>query len=74
VVNHLAHMRQARHLSRRQLAAMVGVSKEAIRLLELGQRRPSMIIAYKIAEALGVSVEQIWPKPGMDDTSLTETS
>lgn len=68
MVSNLASLRQRADLSRRQLAKMVGLSDEAIRLLEIDQRSPNLNTAYRIAQVLQVRVEDIWPVSTLTDT------
>jgi len=55
-------------LSQRQLAELAGVSPNTIRLLESGQRGSYPATARKLAEALGVSPEELTrePRPGRE--------
>jgi transcriptional regulator with XRE-family HTH domain len=50
-------------LTQIQLARMAGVTERTIRLYEQGQRTPRLGTARAIADALGVSVEELFP-PG----------
>ncbi len=45
------------------LAAAVGVSRQAINALETERHDPSLDLAYKIAAAFAVPVEQVFPNP-----------
>ena len=57
-------MREARlrlDLTQRELAARVGLSQSQIARYELGRREPGVRAAVRISEALGVSVNELWP-------------
>jgi putative molybdopterin biosynthesis protein len=52
--------RQARGFSQQQLAAMAGVSRQAVSAVESGQSDPSLRAALGLARALGVTVEEVF--------------
>jgi putative molybdopterin biosynthesis protein len=52
--------RQARGFSQHQLAAMAGVSRQAISLVESGKSDPSLRVALGLAQALGLTVEDMF--------------
>ena len=45
------------------LAAAIGVSRQAINALETERHDPSLDLAYKIAAAFALPVEQVFPNP-----------
>ena len=45
------------------LAAAIGVSRQAINALETERHDPSLDLAYKIAAAFTLPVEQVFPNP-----------
>jgi len=52
---------RARHdLTQADLAAMVGVRRETILFLEKGKYIPSLKLAYKVANALHSSIEEVF--------------
>jgi Zn-dependent peptidase ImmA (M78 family)/transcriptional regulator with XRE-family HTH domain len=53
VPHRLVEARMARRLSRPELAAMIGVTRQAIGYYEAGERRPDMGMVLKFADALG---------------------
>jgi putative molybdopterin biosynthesis protein len=56
--------RQARGLSQQQLAGMAGVSRQALSAVEAGHSDPSLRVALALAEALGMTVEELFgPAP-----------
>jgi putative transcriptional regulator len=46
-----------------QLGTAIGVSRQAINALEAERHDPSLDLAYRIASAFGVAVEQVFPNP-----------
>ena len=60
VYNRVEELRLARGLSRQQLADLVGVHYQTIGYLERGEYSPSLILALKIGEALGVVVPELF--------------
>jgi molybdate-binding protein/transcriptional regulator with XRE-family HTH domain len=52
--------RQARGFSQQQLASMAGVSRQAVSAFEVGLSDPSLRVALALAQALGLSVEDLF--------------
>src|SRR6201987_3155000 len=50
--------RQARGFSQQQLAGMAGVSRQAVSAVEAGHSDPSLRVAFALAQALGMTVEE----------------
>lgn len=50
-------------LSQAELAALVGCSRQSISLYESGLVQPSVLIARQIADALGCSLDELYPSP-----------
>jgi putative transcriptional regulator len=46
-----------------RLADAVGVSRQAINALETERHDPSLDLAYRVASAFGLPVEQVFPNP-----------
>ncbi|HEY7811332.1 MAG TPA: helix-turn-helix transcriptional regulator [Allosphingosinicella sp.] len=46
-----------------QLGTLIGVSRQAINAIEAERHDPSLDLAYRIAGAFGVTVEQVFPNP-----------
>jgi molybdate-binding protein/transcriptional regulator with XRE-family HTH domain len=65
--------RQARGFSQQQLAGMAGVSRQAVSAVESGHSDPSLRVALAIAQALGLSVEDLFG-PGEPAEPVTATS
>lgn len=53
----LKSLREAGGLSREQLADAADISRESVRLYELGERRPTMDALFALCKALGVSAD-----------------
>ena len=60
VFNQVEELRLERGLTRQQLAEKVGVHYQTIGYLERGEYSPSLILAFKIANALDVEIPEIF--------------
>ena len=58
--------RARRDLTQADLAVMAGVTRRSVNAIETGRMVPSVLLALKIARALGVTVETIFR---LDDAS-----
>ena len=47
-------------LTQERLAQIVGVRRETIIFLEQGKYNPSLKLAYRVAKALGVPIEELF--------------
>jgi len=56
-------LRAEHGLTQEELATRIGVSRQAINALETERHDPSLDLAYKVAAAFGVPVEQVFPNP-----------
>src|SRR3974390_1318005 len=52
--------RQARGFSQQHLAGMAGVSRQAVSAVESGHSDPSLRVALALAQALGMTVEELF--------------
>lgn len=59
-MKHVKVCREELGLTQQELADMVGLSQETISQYEIGSRTPNVITAKKIAEALHVSLDNIF--------------
>lgn len=59
----LKALRAQRGLTQEQLAAAVGVSRYAINALETGRHDPSLDLAFRLAAAFRLSVEEVFQNP-----------
>ncbi len=56
-------------MTQKELADFVGVSRRTIHAIESNKVSPSLIVAFKIAYALGHTVEEVfYYEPGEDDS------
>jgi putative molybdopterin biosynthesis protein len=62
--------RQTRGFSQQQLAGMAGVSRQAVSAVESGHSDPSLRVALALAQALGLSVEELFG-PGEPTAPVT---
>ncbi len=56
-------LRKERGLSQVELAAKVGIDRSYMGFLERGERNPSLEVIAKIAEALGVTPDELLKRP-----------
>ena len=62
--NRLRDLRAARGWSQIELGARVGVSRQAIIAIETGRFDPSLPLAFKLARAFGLTIEEIFDVDG----------
>jgi putative molybdopterin biosynthesis protein len=60
VENLLAHIRQAKGLSRIELASQAGITRQAVHAIETNQYLPTTAVALRLADALGCRVEDLF--------------
>jgi putative transcriptional regulator len=60
VANRIELLRTQAGLSRQELADQVGVHYQTIGYLERGEYSPSLVLALKIAAALGATVDEVF--------------
>lgn len=58
--NRMRVARAERDLSQTELAEAVGVSRQTISSIETGQYVPSALLAFRLAAAIGVPVDQLF--------------
>jgi putative transcriptional regulator len=58
--NRLRELRAQRRWSQADLAQRIGVSRQAVNALETDKHDPSLGLAYRIAAAFGLAVEEIF--------------
>lgn len=58
--NHLKALRQDRGMTQQALAGALGVSRQTVHSIEAGKYDPSLPLAFKIAQVLQRSIEQIF--------------
>ena len=57
--NRLPQLRRERHLSQEKLATMLGVSRQTIISIEKEQYKPSLMLAYRMAQIFRTTVEDL---------------
>ena len=56
-------------MTQKELAEFVGVSRQTIHAIEANKVSPSLVVAFKIAYALGHTVEEVfYYEPDQDDS------
>jgi len=63
IANKIKDYRKAIDLTQEELAKKSQVSTRAIQNYERGERRPGIDTARRIAEALGQTVDEVFPAP-----------
>ena len=58
--NRLRALRAERNWTQQDLATAVGVSRQTINAIESGKYDPSLPLAFKLAGAFALSIEQIF--------------
>jgi DNA-binding XRE family transcriptional regulator len=62
--NRLRIARAERRLSQEDLARAVGVSRQTVSSIETGQYSPSALLAFRLAEALGWRIDELFHLEG----------
>ncbi|MDM7934941.1 MAG: helix-turn-helix transcriptional regulator [Methanothrix sp.] len=57
---HIRELRARKNLTQAELAAVVGVRRETIHFLEKGKYNPSLRLAFRLARALGSTIEELF--------------
>ena len=58
--NRLEELRREKGIKQEELAAAMEVSRQTIGSLENGRYNPSLILAFKLAQYFGLSIEEIF--------------
>ena len=58
--NRLEELRTQRGIRQDELAAALKVSRQTISSLENGRYNPSILLAYKIAQYFGMTIEEVF--------------
>ena len=74
VRNTIKVQRAMRDLTQADLAALAGVTRRSVNAIETGRMVPSVLLALKIARALGVPVETIFSLDGRTESRPVTTS
>lgn len=70
--NHIRVLRAERRWSQADLAERVGVSRNSINSIENGKVDPSLPLAFRIADAFELAVEQVFLREGGDPEGRKE--
>ncbi|WP_370336359.1 helix-turn-helix transcriptional regulator [Parvularcula marina] len=62
--NRVKELRTSKGWSQAEFGERLGVSRQAVNAIERGKHDPSLMLAFKIAESFGLSVEAVF-KPGL---------
>jgi putative transcriptional regulator len=62
--NAIRRLRFERNMTQEELALRTGVSRQTIMSIERGRTNPSVLLAFKIAAALGVNVVEVFTMEG----------
>ncbi|MEM9495322.1 MAG: helix-turn-helix transcriptional regulator [Pseudomonadota bacterium] len=63
--NRIKELRADQKWSQADLAMMVGVSRQAINAVETGKHDPSLLLAFNIAHAFNLAIEEIFDPQGL---------
>lgn len=55
----LKELREERNITQEDIAIACGVSRSTIAMIEIGQNKPSLELAKKLAEVLNVSLDEL---------------
>jgi len=64
VQNTIKVQRAIRNLTQADLAEMAGVTRKSVNAIETGRMVPSVVLALKVARALGVSIDSLFSLDG----------
>jgi putative transcriptional regulator len=56
----IRELRKQRKLSQQELALEVGTTRQTITSIEVGKYTASLVLAYKIAQYFGLSIEEVF--------------
>jgi len=62
-MNSIRDIREKRGLTQERLADLCGLPRPHISAIERGEYRPRIDTAQKIAQALGTTVDELFPQP-----------
>lgn len=58
--NRIEEIRKARGIRQEEFAGAMGVSRQTISSLENGRYNPSIMLAYRIAQYFGMTIEEVF--------------
>ena len=65
--NQMKVQRAMRNLTQAELAELAGVTRRSVNAIEAGRMVPSVLLALRLARALGVTVDAIFSLDGAPD-------
>jgi transcriptional regulator with XRE-family HTH domain len=65
----LRRIRRAQDITQQRLAESSGVSQQTISKIENGDASPTLATASRLAQALGVHIEELFPQPNESGAS-----
>lgn len=70
VTNRIRELRfAAGEMTQAELADRIGMTRQSVIAIEQGRYSPSLEVAFKIAKALGVTLDQVFAYPDKEGTS-----
>jgi len=63
--NRVKDLRESRNLTQQELAEAVGVTRQMISYIEKGEKKPTIVLALKLAAFFGIKVEDLF---SLEDT------
>ncbi|TDC44102.1 helix-turn-helix transcriptional regulator [Micromonospora sp. KC213] len=70
VTNNIRALRFAHHeMTQAELAERIGVTRQTVIAIEQGRYSPSLEIAFRIAHALGVRLDDVFQYPNPEETA-----
>lgn len=64
MTNRIRELREAKEMTQADLAALVGVARQTILAIEKGRYDPSLSLAFRIADAFGETVDNVFRAAG----------
>ena len=58
--NRIEEIRNEKGIRQEELAKLMGVSRQTISSLENGRYNPSILLAHKIAQCFGMTIEEVF--------------
>ena len=65
--NRIKELRKEKKLSQRELADLVGTTRQTITSIEVEKYTASLVLAYKIAHYFGLTIEEVFDFGDIDD-------
>lgn len=63
VTNRIKELRAARAMTQAELAERIGVTRQTVIAIEQGRYSPTLEMAFQIAHALGVGLDEVFQYP-----------